>query len=128
MFLAVAGALTFTASIASAQDQPAAEGEATEQVQEAAPAEEAPAQLTAEDLLKGTVSKGSSTSPSPRPTPRSSSRKLKMLLLKVVSRRQRKSAATPRAQSPAFSTMVSFTMTKASTWLKRESLLPVVSR
>jgi biopolymer transport protein ExbB len=54
MFLAVAGALTFTASIASAQDQPAAEGEATEQVQEAAPAEEAPAQLTAEDLLKGT--------------------------------------------------------------------------
>ena len=54
MFLAVAGALTFTASIASAQDQPAAEGEVTEQVQEAAPAEEAPAQLTAEDLLKGT--------------------------------------------------------------------------
>ena len=53
MFLAVAGALTFTASIASAQDQSAAEGEATEQVQEAAPAEEAPTQLTAEDLLKG---------------------------------------------------------------------------
>ena len=40
MFLAVAGALTFTASVASAQDQPA-------------PTEQA-AQLSAEDLLKGT--------------------------------------------------------------------------
>lgn len=48
MFLAVAGALTFTASIASAQDEPAAAGEATEQVQEA------PAQMSAEDLLRGT--------------------------------------------------------------------------
>ena len=45
MFLAVAGALTFSASIASAQDQ-AAEPAATEQA--------APQQLSAEDLLKGT--------------------------------------------------------------------------
>ena len=45
MFLAVAGALTFSASIASAQDQPA-EAAATEQA--------APQQLSAEDLLKGT--------------------------------------------------------------------------
>ena len=64
MFLAVAGALTFTASIASAQDQSAAEGEATEQVQEAAPAEEAPTQLTAEDLLKGSGEDFRSTSSS----------------------------------------------------------------
>ena len=40
MFLAVAGALTFSASVASAQDQPAPTEQAT--------------QLTAEDLLKGT--------------------------------------------------------------------------
>ena len=40
MFLAVAGALTFTASVASAQDQPAPTEQAT--------------QLSAEDLLKGT--------------------------------------------------------------------------
>ena len=40
MFLAVAGALTFCASVASAQDQPAPTEQAT--------------QLTAEDLLKGT--------------------------------------------------------------------------
>lgn len=50
MFLAVAGALTFTANIASAQDQPADNAAATEQVAEA----EAPAPMTAEDLLKGT--------------------------------------------------------------------------
>ncbi|MBQ0144023.1 MAG: MotA/TolQ/ExbB proton channel family protein [Bacteroidales bacterium] len=50
MFLAVAGLLTFTANIASAQDEAAAEGAAaTEQVQE-----EAPQAMTAEDLLKGT--------------------------------------------------------------------------
>ena len=45
MFLAVAGALTLSASIASAQDQAAA-APATEQA--------APQQLSAEDLLKGT--------------------------------------------------------------------------
>jgi Biopolymer transport proteins len=49
MFLAVAGVLTFTANIASAQDEAAADGTAaTEQVQEAAPAA-----MSAEDLLKG---------------------------------------------------------------------------
>ena len=47
MFLAVAGALTFTANIASAQDEAAANEAATEQVQEAAQP------MTAEDLLKG---------------------------------------------------------------------------
>ena len=51
MFLAVAGVLAFTAKIASAQDQPApAEPAATEQATEQA----APAEMTAEDLLKGT--------------------------------------------------------------------------
>lgn len=45
MFLAVAGVLAFTANIVSAQEQPA-ETPATEQA--------APAQMTAEDLLKGT--------------------------------------------------------------------------
>ena len=49
MFLAVAGILTFTANIASAQDEAAApEAAATEQVAEA------PQAMTAEDLLKGT--------------------------------------------------------------------------
>ena len=51
MFLAVAGVLTFTANIASAQDQPAADNAAaTEQVETAAPAQP----MSAEDLLKGT--------------------------------------------------------------------------
>lgn len=50
MFLAVAGALTFTANIASAQDQPADNAAATEQVAEAGGS----AVMTAEDLLKGT--------------------------------------------------------------------------
>lgn len=50
MFLAVAGALTFTANIASAQDQPADNAAATEQVAEAGGS----AEMTAEDLLKGT--------------------------------------------------------------------------
>ena len=50
MFLAVAGVLTFTANIASAQDQPAADNAAaTEQVETAAAQP-----MTAEDLLKGT--------------------------------------------------------------------------
>ena len=48
MLLAVAGTLAFTANIASAQDQAAAEN-AAEQVEAAAPQA-----LTAEDLLKGT--------------------------------------------------------------------------
>ena len=51
MFLAVAGVLTFTANIASAQDQPAADNAAaTEQVETAAAAQP----MSAEDLLKGT--------------------------------------------------------------------------
>ena len=50
MFLAVAGVLTFTANIASAQDQPEADNAAaTEQVETAAAQP-----MTAEDLLKGT--------------------------------------------------------------------------
>ena len=50
MFLAVAGVLTFTANIASAQDQPDADNAAaTEQVETAAAQP-----MTAEDLLKGT--------------------------------------------------------------------------
>ena len=48
MLLAVAGTLAFTANIASAQDQAAAEN-AAEQVEAAAPQA-----MTAEDLLKGT--------------------------------------------------------------------------
>ena len=59
MFLAVAGVLTFTANIASAQDQPAADNAAaTEQVETAAPRSEEHTSdlqpMSAEDLLKGT--------------------------------------------------------------------------
>jgi len=58
MFLAVAGVMLFSANIASAQEEEQAAPAAEEQVapaEEAAPAEEvaAPAEMTAEDLFKG---------------------------------------------------------------------------
>ena len=48
MFLAVAGVMAFSANVASAQDEQQAEPAATEEVAEA------PAEMTAADLLKGT--------------------------------------------------------------------------
>ena len=151
MFLAVAGALTFTASVASAQDQPAPTEQAT--------------QLSAEDLLKGTgedvpfhqqiksyfiqggpgfmsaiilcLILGLALAIERILYLSFAKTNTKKLITKVEDALREggvekakdvMSAVTPRALSPASSTMDFSTMTKVSTWSRRGSPLPAVSR